>query len=165
MLPSEVQRMAGSIDAQAGTLKQATGLAVNTSGPNAPREEELQSVASDFLYVASAGLVEKGVQSILGAYARENSSESVASYVVDQLGYLTSLNSRDVANLLGSFDMGWKREIDEQVEQEVKDSVNTIKAVRNNIAHGESNSSGFGAALKCYGNAKIFLERVSVIVR
>ena len=86
-----------------------------------------------------SGYLEVTCRDVLLTYAERRSNESVARFVGLQLRRLRSPNTRAILNLVDSFDESRAKELEKFISQKgIKDSIDGVVALRNQIAHGIS---------------------------
>lgn len=99
---------------------------------------ELQSHWAGYLCVRVSGFIETSVHSILSDYARKMSAPSVANYVESRLSSFQSPNMERILQLLRAFNSSWADQLKSSTNGELKDAIDSIKANRDLIAHGEN---------------------------
>jgi hypothetical protein len=114
---------------------------------------ELQSHFARYLCVLVSGFLENAIVEIYGAYAQNKSGQYVANYVETQLGRIQNPNMQRILQVSGAFNPQWRDEIEADLAQEIKDSINSIMANRNQIAHGESSNITYVRIKDYYENA------------
>ena len=163
-LPREVQSRAKIIDQQIHNLDKVILWTKGGGGSNIPSEDEMQSIASNFVFVAAAVFVERGVQSILNEYVARRSSRQVSKFTSLKIGRFTTLNRSKISELLAQFDSTWRDKFESDILEEYKNSVDNIKTNRDRVAHGDSNRVGYVEAKEHYGNSKHLLIGLRKIV-
>ncbi len=121
---------------------------------------ELQSHWARYLCVLVAGFIETSVRSLLSGYVRKNGSPSVASYVETQLRFFQNPKMERILDLARSFNPDWADRVETATEGELKDSVDSVIANRNQIAHGENVGVTYVTMKRYYENAVKVIEIV-----
>jgi hypothetical protein len=116
-------------------------------------DEELVAHLAKYLCVLVSGYLETAVRDILSNYAQKKSHKYVASYVSKQLGRFKSPSMENIVTLVGFFSQDWKENLEESVEDELKDGINSIVANRHCIAHGIDVSITYGRISDYYKKA------------
>jgi hypothetical protein len=101
-------------------------------------EPEVQAEFARHLCVLASGFIEKAVSEIFTDYARRNSSPAVARYVAARMDNVQNMKCGKLLELVGEFSPEWRASLEDYVEGERKDAVDSIVSNRHQIAHGES---------------------------
>lgn len=102
----------------------------------------LLALFSNQMAIRSAGLVEKSVQMILAEYARRRSNSEIARFVQRQAEWENSLNCDKIEKLLDRFNKDWWRSLVETTSEESRLAVDSLKNIRDQLAHGGDNGTG-----------------------
>jgi hypothetical protein len=106
--------------------------------PSALSEIELQSDFARYLCVLVSGFLECAIVALAVDFAQRRSSPEVASFVERQLDRWTNANSEKICTLMGSFDPAWNGRTSSFLDDQRRDGINSVVALRHKIAHGES---------------------------
>ena len=93
--------------------------------------------------------------------SQKTSALNIQNYVTKQLSNFQNPPSGKISDLVGSFNQEWKRELNDTIEGEIKDSIDSIVNIRNKVAHGEDLGITLSTIKNYYKNAVkliIFLE-------
>ena len=101
-----------------------------------PEDDELRSHWTRYMCVRAAGLLERSFISILAEYVEKHSDTRVTRRVAEGLERISNPNISVIRDVFGHFDERWKSGVNDGLDQKCRDSVNTIMANRNHIAHG-----------------------------
>ena len=101
-------------------------------------DPELQSDFAKYLCVLVSGFLEKAVAELVLEHARRSSAPSIQRFVESRTQRTTNVNSRRLQELLGTFDVGWRKDLDVYLVDERKAALDSIVSLRNSIAHGQS---------------------------
>lgn len=99
---------------------------------------ELQSHWARYLCVLISGFIEVAVQEMYSGYAREKAAPNVANLVESHLKNFRNPNMEKILELTRQFNVQWEETLRQATEGNLKDSVDSIVAVRHQIAHGRS---------------------------
>ncbi|WP_366933762.1 HEPN domain-containing protein [Devosia sp.] len=124
----------------------------------------LQNVFSNQLALKSAGLVEKSVQYVLNEYARRRSNETIANFVLKQVSWENSLNCEKISKLLDRFDRGWWPEVESSTSEESRLAVDSLKTIRDQIAHGGENGTGMVTIIRYHQASLQFVDGLLSVV-
>lgn len=106
----------------------------------------LQSHISRYLIIVTAGYFEQVVQNTLLEFSKPRSSVQIASYVESTLAWEGSINRAKLLRILDRFDRSWYPIIESLANDEQKNAVDSIKDLRDQLAHGGENGTGYGVA-------------------
>ena len=121
---------------------------------------ELQSHWARYLCILTSGFLESSVRSIYGQYARTRSAPFVANYVDGQLKRFQSPKMGNILELTKSFSPVWEERLRDAVDGERKDAIDSIVAVRHNIAHGRPVGITYHRIRRYYENAIKVVELI-----
>jgi hypothetical protein len=113
---------------------------------------ELQGDFAKYLCILVSNYVENAVAELVLEYVRRRAAPPVVNYVERQLSRFTNPNVRKICDLLGGFEADLRREFESFVVDEREAAINSIVAIRNQIAHGESAGVSY-ARIKSYYDA------------
>jgi RiboL-PSP-HEPN len=121
---------------------------------------ELQSHFARYLCILLAGYIEKSIEAIFTEYARKKSAPSITNYVAKQLEWNLSVNMEKAINIARQFDNDIALWIEAEFAGEIADSVNSIKANRDNFAHGGFDGISLGTIISYHDRAREFVDKM-----
>ncbi|MGB0696240.1 MAG: HEPN domain-containing protein [Rhodospirillaceae bacterium] len=124
----------------------------------------LQHVFSSHLVLAGAGHVEKSVINILSEYGRTHGNEKMRRFVERTVSRHNSLNCDKIKTVTDQFDPKWWPEIMEASSETERDAVDSLKALRDRIAHGHENGTGFSLVEEYCKKSKSFVRKLSQVI-
>jgi hypothetical protein len=127
-----------------------------------PHEDEILAHWARYLCVQVSGFLEVSIKTIYREYAKNTSAPNIQNYVTKQLSNFQNPTSGKISNLVGSFNPEWEKELNDAIEGEIKDSIDSIINIRNKVAHGENSGIRLSTIKNYYENAVkliIFLEK------
>ncbi len=101
-------------------------------------EIELQSQWAIYLCILVSGFIELSIQNILKDYARTKSSDKIQKFVESKLNRQSNLNMKKIIELVSSFDPDWASDLKSKTDGELKETVDSVIANKNLVAHGKS---------------------------
>ena len=105
-------------------------------------EPEMLSHWAKYLCVLTSGFIERAIRHYLSEFASKNSHSKAPDYVFKKIKKFQNPSMKKILDIFGefdkTFDKTWKKELAYHVEGERKDSIDSIVANRNKIAHGGS---------------------------
>jgi hypothetical protein len=132
--------------------------AVFSRASKAGADPELLSDLARYLCVLVAGFLEQAVIEIALEHVRNHSHVSVQRHVEGRLRRFTSANSRNLIDLLGSFDPDWKADLEGFIIDQYKDAINGVVDLRHTIAHGRFTGVTIASAQSYYERVKKVIE-------
>lgn len=122
------QRIIDAVFARANKAKSTKGL------------EETEADFARHLIILLAGYFEKALAEIVVAYASGKAPPPIVSYLDNQLQWLTNVDRERLVRLIGTLDAKWQMQVEVFVVDKREASLNSVIALRNNIAHGGAGS-------------------------
>jgi hypothetical protein len=119
---------------------------------------ELLSDLARYLCVLVAGFLEQAVIEIALEHTRTHSQISVQRYVEGRLRRFTSANAKNVIELLGSFDPAWRADLETFIVDQSKDAIDSVVALRHQVAHGKSTGVTITSVQSYYDQVKKVIE-------
>ena len=126
--------------------------------------EELQSSLARYTCVLASSYLEAAFREMMLAYARAKASPSVVRYVDSTLGTFRDPNTEKVLQLVGRLDSKYREDLEAQIAGKLKDSVDSISANRNNIAHGRRSGISLVQVQSYYNDARVVVSKARTIV-
>ena len=99
---------------------------------------EVQSDFARYLCVLVSGLVETVVAELASEFCRHCAAPTVSNYAQSQLATLRNMKAQRLVELLGAFDPRWRSQFEFFMAGERRDALDSVVALRNKIAHGDS---------------------------
>jgi RiboL-PSP-HEPN len=125
---------------------------------------KLQTVFSSHLTTLASGHVEISVRAILSEYARIRSNDQLKKFVHKTISWENSLNIEKVERILDRFDSDWVKKLAAKISLEEKEAINSLKTLRDDIAHGKHNGTGYIVVKRYFSEAVKFLNKLDKIV-
>lgn len=114
--------------------------------------EEAQSLMACYICIMVSGFIENLIKTQFTIYIEKKSNSSIQMYVQNSYAQITNLKVEKIVDYLNKFDTNWGNNFITEVTQEEKDSINSIIANRNNIAHGQPVGLSYCTILKYYND-------------
>lgn len=124
----------------------------------------LQHVFSSYLILAGAGHVERSVINILSEYGRLRGDSYIGQFVRKTVERSNSLNCDKIKKLTDKFSSEWWTHIKEKTFEHEREAVDSLKTLRDGIAHGKRNGTGFSVVEGYYKDSKSFVRKFSLVV-
>ena len=116
--------------------------------------DENQARLAQLMTVWASGYLEATCRDVLRTYADRRADSSVVRFVSRNLDRFNSPKMGNIIGLVRSFDEGRATELERFVEGRIKESVNSLVGVRNQIAHGRSTDITVGRIVQQFEDAK-----------
>ena len=146
--------------AEINRLKQkldATFSRVDSAGDNL----ELKSDFAKYLCILVSGYLEKSLVEIVQDHARRCGAPTLQRFVEQQTKRFTNANSHKILELLGSFNQDWRNQVDKFLKDDLKDAIDSIVALRNAIAHGNSVGLTYQRISDYYRRVQTVIEKIA----
>lgn len=154
MLPQRVKSAIQQLDSLIPTLDAAANAAPIS----------MQPVYSTFLIIRASGIAENSMAAILGEYSLVRGNSQLSKFVDKSVSWENSLNCKKIANILDRFDTDWWKTIEQNTSDAQRSAVDSLKALRDQVAHGRSNGTGFNIIRQYYQELRTFIEVVGNVV-
>ena len=116
--------------------------------------DENQARLAQLMTVWASGYLEATCRDVLRTYAEQRAEPSVARFVSLNLDRFSSPKMGNIIDLVRSFDKNRADELEKFADDGVKESVNSIVGLRNNIAHGRPTDVSVGRIVQYFEDAK-----------
>ena len=163
MLPHEVDSHIKKLDAKIEAIDST--LAAINDHCTFENMSKMQNVASNYIVIASTGLVETGLRSILKEYCSPRCSPQLKQYLEFNLERHTTMNCKKIKTLLGAFDASWAETFHNSIEDEQRIAIDSIKSLRDEIAHGRHNGTRLNKVKDYYEHSKATLKLLSNVIK
>jgi hypothetical protein len=130
-----------------------------------------QSEWSKYLCILVSGFIEESLRVLLEEYSYKHASSNILNFVASEIQDITNCNSNKIAKILGKFSSNWETDFVSQIQakskkpDEIKNSIDSIVATRNQIAHGKSAGITYTKVSDYYENVKIAIEILDNIIK
>ena len=154
MLPLRVTQNASRIDALLTTMDAAVEEA----------DARIQNVFANHVVLAGSGYVESAVLATLSEYGRLHGNPKISRFVEKSIARNNSLNCEKIAKILHQFDKEWWPAIEAKTAAENIAAIDSLKTLRDQIAHGKPNGTGYMTVKDYYAKSKRFVLDFASIV-
>lgn len=117
-----------------------------------------------FMAVKSGGFIETTVQLTMYEYARRHSNSQIAGYVFQQSKYLNSLNCEKIERFISPFNKDWWTEVSRRCGPKILDSIDSLKNVRDDVAHGKHNGTGLITIREYFRDSVTFSKEMQEVL-
>lgn len=127
-------------------------------------DEELQASLARYACVLANGYLEASCREVFVAYVEVRTASSVSRYVQKKLNLFRAPNVEKILQLAGEFDPDWRQRLEDELNDRLKDGINSIHVHRNNIAHGRRSSISVGQIRQYYSVAEEVVAKLRNLV-
>jgi len=127
-------------------------------------KEDLQASLARYACVLASSYLEAAFRELLIQYTQQRAHPSVVSYIDFTLGMFRDPNMEKILQLIGRLDPEYRRLLETQASLRLKDSVDSISANRNNIAHGRRSGISLGQVRNYYDDARAIVSKARTIL-
>lgn len=124
----------------------------------------VQGVFSSHLVILASGHVEISVREIIGSYVKSRSNLLIANFSIKTLERENSLNSEKICKILDKFDKDWKGHLFNKLANSEKEAVDSLKTLRDQIAHGKPNGTGYLVVKEYFKESCKYIGKLSDVV-
>lgn len=121
----------------------------------------IQPLIAGNMIIRSAGFVERSVKHILFHYAKDRSNREIASFISKSIDRENSLNCEKIERILNRFDDRWWPAIREGTTYSSRSSIDSLKDLRDTIAHGGSNGTGLATVQSYFNGATQVIQKMT----
>lgn len=116
-----------------------------------------------YLCIQVSGFLENTIKNIILNYSTANSIQQITKYITSKTKNLTNLNEDSLRQLINSFSKEWRKIFEIKIKENrvLKDSVDSLIAVRNKLAHGENQTIRYTTVEKHFEN----VQKIVIIVQ
>ena len=127
-------------------------------------EFRIQNVFSSHLVILASGHVEISVREIINRYVSQKSNLKINKFITHTIERENSLNCEKIGRVLDKFDMNWRIELAQIVLTSERESINSLKTLRDQIAHGKQNSTGYITVKEYFKDSCKYLLKLNAII-
>jgi len=117
-------------------------------------DPQIQNVYANHVVLAGAGYVESAILATLSEYGKRHGNDRISRYVEKTIERNDSLNCEKIEKILHQFDKDWCPEIKATTAPENIDAIDSLKTLRDQIAHGKQNGTGYSIVQHYFSSAR-----------
>jgi len=127
-------------------------------------EGELKIHLTRYLCIRSSGYLENVVKDLIISYVSTVASKFTANYVEAEIKNFTNVTYDKLVKLLKQFSTQWADDFEEGINEKQVNSLNSIVANRNSIAHGHQDNLSYKIMKDYYIELKNIIKLLKSIV-
>jgi hypothetical protein len=154
MLPLEIRRNQQKIDSVVNEM----------DGSIADVSPSLQGVLSSHLVILASGHIELSVKELIKRYGETHGNRQIVRFIDRTIDRENSLNCEKIEKVLSRLDREWWPRLTNAIGADESAAVDSLKALRDQIAHGRFNGTGFMTVRNYYDGAKRFVSKLDNVV-
>ena len=131
---------------------------------NGIKDDEIKSIASEYLCVRVAGLVEYFFKQKVSEFTSKSCPKQIEKYITNAFAQFTNVNDEKIRNTLPKFDSQWLESYENQRTDNSKASLDSVIAIRHKIAHGGNMSMSYIQISQHYSNIKDLINLLDKII-
>lgn len=120
---------------------------------------------SRYLCILVSGYIEESLRVLLEDYAHRKASPPIENFVSNHIKNIRNCHTNKILNTLESFDSSWKDNFQTRITPQIKDSIDSVVANRNEIAHGKNKGISYVTVINYYENVKTAIEILEDIIQ
>jgi hypothetical protein len=124
----------------------------------------VQGVFSSHLVILASGHVEISVREIIGSYVKARSNPLISNFSIKTLERENSLNSDKICTILDKFNKDWKTRLFDKLANSEKEAVDSLKTLRDQIAHGKPNGTGYLVVKQYFKESCKYIGKLNDVV-
>lgn len=125
----------------------------------------VQHVCSNHLILKSTGFLENSFKVILNEYCRTRSDDRIRKYVTHNAARMNSLNCQKLKNFFDTLDPEFWEKIEESCGDSDLAAVDSVKNIRDKIAHGNHDGTGIITANDYFQGICRFIDCMERTIR
>lgn len=125
---------------------------------------------SRYLCILVSGYIEESLRILLETYAVNHASPYIQNFVCKEIKGITNCKTNKIIDILCKFNSDWGNNFTSQIaaksniNNEIKDSIDSIVTTRHAIAHGKSTGLSYSTVSNYYKNVKKAVEVLENII-
>lgn len=155
MLRDEVNKYIDNIDEKIEVMDEAIRAGI---------DDRIHPVFSKYVVFAGSGLIENSISATLNEYCGSHSNQQIQKFISKYIKWQNSFNCNKIKELLNRFDRHWWQEIEDKTTKEERISIDSLKNLRDTLAHGGRNGTRYHVVIQYYRDAKNFVDVVEKVI-
>ena len=123
-------------------------------------DSQIQGQLAKGLILMAAAYIEISLREVVGDYCRARSNPSIAKFVSDSVSWENSLDCRKIKRILDRLNEGIWADFELILGDQGVSAVDSLKTLRDSIAHGRDNGTGYLVATQYFNNVLKFPDHL-----
>ncbi len=111
-------------------------------------DEQMKAHFARYLAVLLCGLLETTVKTLVIEYSARTANPKSAAYCSSMVNGFRNPNCAKLKDLVGRFNADWRKSLEEFLEGPTGSAVDSIKVLRDAVAHGRNHGTSLGDVIK-----------------
>ena len=123
-----------------------------------------QGYLAKYLAIMASAYIEISVKEVIGQFCEKRAHPLLQEFITTTISWENSLNCRKIEQILDKFDKGlWPKLLGTLSERETA-AIDSLKALRDQIAHGNDNNTGYIVITRYFESITEFPEKLLTIL-
>ena len=127
-------------------------------------DDETKASLARYVCILASSYLEVVTKDIVKKFVSLRADENVARFVDSSLQQFRDPNSEKILTLFGRINPEFRKKLEDSLFEREKDSIDSIYANRNNIAHGRRSGISIYQIKKYLNDSKLFMSKVKSII-
>lgn len=103
-------------------------------------DDEVTSLLAKIVCIRISGLLEMALKSRISDYSEKKTPKEIKRFLTQKFKDITNLKAKKLCDTLGFFSNDWKNLLEDELSEnsQLKSSLDSLIALRNDIAHGQN---------------------------
>lgn len=124
-------------------------------------DTRIQGYLAKSLAIMASAYIEICVREVIAEFCGKRSHELIREFVTSMIEYENSLNCGKIEKLLGKFDRRIWLALKADMTPEQAEAIDSLKALRDQIAHGKDNNTGYLVITRYFEALTDFPDKLS----
>lgn len=127
--------------------------------------DENKARFAQLMTILASGYLEAVCRDVMLAYTGKRAHQNIVNFVSRKLSRTPNPKMENILQLIREFDQNVANKLEEFTDGTIKDSVNSIVAIRNQIVHGRSASISVGRITQYFQDTKKLARKMEELLK
>lgn len=127
-------------------------------------DDRAQHIFANHLVLAASGYIETSTLAILSEYAARRGDRRLLRFIEKTISRENSIGCEKIKIILEKLDKDWWETLETATPVDATSAVDSLKTLRDQVAHGKVNGTGFTTVRNYYVRSKRFVEDFAAVV-
>lgn len=128
-------------------------------------DTRIQGYLAKYLVIMASAYIEISVKEELSAFCSAKSHPCISEFVKTTVSWENSLGCSKIELILNKFDKRIWQSLEQMLTDEEKLSIDSLKALRDQIAHGKDNNTGYLIVSRYFNAIVNFPEKLAAALK